>query len=291
MNRYSFATFLRDDANREAAALCERVAGLEPVAPMPVLLLGEDGSGKTHLLYAIVNRIRVSSPNACYALVAAHDFPDQVRALIDRPDDVARAQNAVLLVDQLEGFGDLAIELEAIVRLFLDNGHAVVLASSVHPERLPDLSPTFVATLAAGQAVQITGRDAKLQLELLEHQVRQQAEEELERCRGRIRELETAVEATRQDDAAPTAEQTALLKEIDALREQLGQAQKEEARARKEAGELLQRVDGLLGQLESSRTRLVETGAVKRAARPEELRGEWRDLEAELRGEIEHAKA
>ena len=43
MKRFSFNTFLAGDGNRVALDVCKRIADLEPVAPMPVLLLGEEG--------------------------------------------------------------------------------------------------------------------------------------------------------------------------------------------------------------------------------------------------------
>ena len=106
------------------------------------------------------------------AYVTAVDFPDQVRHLIDDPSPVQRAQSAVLLVDQLDRFKDLIDELEAVVRIFLDHKHYVVLASKVHPGRLPHLSQGFRDLIDSGQIVQIVPRGAESQIETIRRQVR-----------------------------------------------------------------------------------------------------------------------
>ena len=195
MKRFNFGTFLTDDANRQAFQICKDVAELKPVPKRPVLLLGDEGCGKTHLLCAIVNRIRAGSARTGLAYVTAHDFPDQVRALIDDPSPVTRAPSAILLVDQLERFRDLVEELEGVVRIFLDNNHAVVLASSVHPSRLQHLTSEFRALLESGLIVSIAPKGPEVQIELIRRQARQEAEdrirnqaEEIQRLRDLVRQ-------------------------------------------------------------------------------------------------------
>lgn len=160
MRRCSFSTFQISHANRGAVELCRAVAALEPVAPMPVILVGEEGCGKTHLLYAIVNAVRADSARTGLAYVTARDFPEEVRSLLDEPGLVARAEAAILLVDQLEDFREHTDELEAVTRLFIANGHSVVMASSVHPGRLKNLPASFQELLACGRVVRMEPRIA-----------------------------------------------------------------------------------------------------------------------------------
>jgi chromosomal replication initiation ATPase DnaA len=126
-----------------------------------------------------VNRIRAGTTKTGLAYVTAIDFPDQVRHLIDDPSPVQRAQTAVLLVDQLDRFKDLIDELEAVVRIFLDHKHYVVLASKVHPGRLPHLSQGFRDLIDAGQVVQIVPRGAESQIETIRRQVRDETDAQL----------------------------------------------------------------------------------------------------------------
>ena len=64
------------------------------------------------------------------------------------------------MVDQLEKFTTLIEELEAVVRIFLDNGHYVLVASSVHPGRLRDLPRGLADLVSGGQVIRIQSAPA-----------------------------------------------------------------------------------------------------------------------------------
>lgn len=153
MKRYSFATFQVHDSNREAFEACQALAELRAMAPQPVILVGDNGCGKTHLLYAVVRHIRAHSARTGLAFVTARDFPEAVRRLIADPSPVDDADSAILLVDQLEQFNGHTEDLEAVVRLFLEDGHAVLIACSVHPTRLQELTPGLRAILDKGRII------------------------------------------------------------------------------------------------------------------------------------------
>ncbi|HRK36070.1 MAG TPA: DnaA/Hda family protein, partial [Candidatus Hydrogenedentes bacterium] len=189
MKRFNFGTFLVDDSNRRAFQVCQDISELKPVSPMPVILLGDEGCGKTHLLYSIVNRIRAGTTKTGLAYVTALDFPDQVRQLIDDPSPVERAQSAVLLVDQLDRFKDLIDELEAVVRIFLDHKHYVVLASKVHPGRMQHLSQGFHQIIDSGQIIQIVPKGAESQIETIKRQLREESDAQLAKKQQEIEQL------------------------------------------------------------------------------------------------------
>jgi len=157
MNTFSFEQFDVADANRAAYETCRDVAALRYAGPRPVLLLGPEQSGKTHLLWAIVKRVRAGAAQASLALVMAHEFPEKVRALVKDASPI-RGKPAVFLVDELDQFQENAADLEAVTRLFLEYGHQVVIASSVHPDRLASLSREFRSLLHAGRIIEIEPR-------------------------------------------------------------------------------------------------------------------------------------
>lgn len=61
---YTFDNFIVGSSNKFAHAACIAVANNPAVAYNPLFIHGQSGLGKTHLLYAITNRIRESRPNA-----------------------------------------------------------------------------------------------------------------------------------------------------------------------------------------------------------------------------------
>ncbi len=278
MKQYSFNSFLVDESNRAAFELCRAVADLTPVAPLPAMVLGDQGSGKTHLLYAIVNRIKAGSSKAGLAYVTAQDFPDQVRALIDDPSPVERAESAVLLVDQLDAFEDQVEELEAVVRIFLDNNHYVVLASRVHPGRLRQLGEGLRVLLEAGQAVEIQPQESETRIQVQERRIGQEHEETLAKQREEIRELRALVERVGQ--GAGTGDTRAL----DALQGQL-----EEERTAK--GELSQRLDLAKAYSDSVQRDLAELQQEVARFKDGMAANGAQEGEADLKRQVEEAQA
>lgn len=211
MKQYSFNTFLTDEGNREAAEICQKVADLQPADPQPITIVGDEGSGKTHLLYAIVNRVRASSARVGLAYVTAYDFPDQVRALIDDPSPLQRAPQAILLVDQLEDFGQLVEELEAVVRIFLDSRHYVLFGSNIHPGRLQNIGPGLRSLIERGRIVSIRPHDQQTQSELSRRKGQSEQEAELAKQRQEIHQLRQLLEtvSSQQGMGVPTDSQLA----------------------------------------------------------------------------------
>ncbi len=153
MTGYSFDTFQTDEHNRDAARICREVAELRFTGDTPVVLVGPEGGGKSHLLWSIVKQLRAHDARASRALVMAREFPDRVRQLAAHPAPIQNGRPAVLLIDELERFEQDKEDLEDLVRVFLQNGHPVVAASRVHPDRLSHFDESFRALLRLGQVV------------------------------------------------------------------------------------------------------------------------------------------
>ncbi|MDZ4857711.1 MAG: DnaA/Hda family protein [Candidatus Hydrogenedentes bacterium] len=279
MKRFNFGTFLVDDSNRRAFQLCQDIAELKPVSPLPAVLLGDEGCGKTHLLYSIVNRIRAGTTKTGLAYVTAADFPDQVRQLIDDPSPVERAQSAVLLVDQLDRFTDLIDELEAVVRIFLDHHHYVVLATKVHPGRLQNLSPGFRAIIESGQVIQIVPRGAESQIETIKRQLREESDTQLANKQQEIEQLRSLLNRVgKENNPEAPANVAALRAELEAERiakadmgRKLAEAREAAENAREEASRVLGVASTDADDLEATRnaSRVTELERLADALREE----------------------
>ncbi len=201
MKQYTFSTFLVDDSNRAVFQLCEAIANLQPGISLPVTLLADKGNGKTHMLYSIVNRVRAGSARTGLAYVTANDFPDQVRALISDPSPVERAESAILLVDQLDLFDNSVEDLEEVVRIFLDNNHYVVLASSVHPGRLQNITDGLKNIILSGQVLEITPKGADIREELIKRQESKASEGIVKKQQAKIDQLRAELGAVKESTA------------------------------------------------------------------------------------------
>lgn len=163
MKHMTFENFRVDNGNRAAYDLCRRAAMLEYEAGRPVVLLGPAGAGKSHLLWSVVAHVRASSARAGLALVMASEFPEQVRQLAVNPAPLQDGKPSLLLVDELEHFEQDAYTLEGVVKVFLANGHGVILASAAHPDRLAQFSEGFRALLCGGLVVEVGAAGALLE--------------------------------------------------------------------------------------------------------------------------------
>ena len=228
MDRFSFGTFLVDEYNQEAFSLCHDVANLRTDTSMPIVLIGDPGTGKTHLLYSIVARIRTLESSTGIAYVTANEIPDSVRGLLEHPAPVKDAANAVLLVDHLESFNADIDVLERIIRLFLDNGHSVVCATNVHPARITHFPGSFAKLLDEGHRVSILPQDSPSRLELVEYTIREEHEGIIARLEQEIDDLKQFVTSSSESHESAEDEESLLFslrKELEITKAELDMAQ------------------------------------------------------------------
>lgn len=300
MKRFSFGTFLVDDSNRKAYELCRDAANLKPLGPGPFVLLGDPGCGKTHLLYSIVNRTRAESTGTGVAYITADDFPKQVRKLARDPSPVQRATSAILIVDSLERFKDSFDDLEAVIRVFMASSHYVLLATSVHPSRLRNLTQGLRSLLDQGGLVEMLPQDAANSLEQMAQRIRKEAEEVISRQMREIEELRAQTEAAGDADAdqSATAETSEAEAELEELRAQMVGAKSELEHLRaensllsvsaREVGPLRARIEELQDQYEEVHSKL-ESAEVEASPAREEANEVLCEAEA-LMGEVQNER-
>ncbi len=152
---FSFARFKVDDYNRAAFMACRAIAEQRSTGRAPLVLRGAAGTGKTHLLCATAQMLRGQRPEAILALVMPHALPDRVRALAEDPGPLGAGRPAVLLIDELERFGETPAALCEAAEQFRAHGHAVVVATRVAPHRLQALDAHFRAFLQGGEVLSL----------------------------------------------------------------------------------------------------------------------------------------
>ncbi len=200
MRELTFSSFLVNDGNRRAHELCLSVSRGEPIAPLPLVLVGERGSGKSHLLRAVAQRLRASAGHAAIVMLSPHSKPDEIDRIVADPKPIDMARFAVLLIDDFHAMPGDPEKTARLIRIFEENDHPIILASEIHPDRLTKLPAGLLRTIRSGQTVFIDGGDAKVALDVIEARVREEQRDAIERLEHRIREMETAgPEALAQD--------------------------------------------------------------------------------------------
>lgn len=292
VNRLTFNTFRITPENREAVDVCRAVAGQAYAGALPVVLFGQPGGGKSHLIWSVLNEVRAGAARVGIALVLARDFPDRVRKLVKDPAPIRRAQRVLLLVDELELFRDDAADLEAVVSLFNAQNQPVLLASNVHPERLSQFSESFRALLGQGRLLELSpaGEHRNVDVAALQEQLSQtRAEREAlvpqleraDRLQMRVDEVEEKYRASEQsrqqleqrvaelerEKEELTVEKNVLLRQTGAqepLQQELNSLRKLFSETEADAAAALAQQALLQGQLTSLRQQL--TGAQEEAS-------------------------
>lgn len=165
--RFTFENFVTGPNSAQAFALAQAAADApgEP-AHSPLYIHGPSSAGKSHLLYAIKNRLSQTAPEKQVACLKYDDFTSELIQSIHcgrTPNfrEVYASQD-VLLVDDIHFIrGKEATQQEflTIVELLLRGGKQLVLTSTCPLEELPVLN----AALSAAE-VAITAPDPETML-------------------------------------------------------------------------------------------------------------------------------
>ena len=81
-NEFTFSSFVVGSSNRFACAAAKAVAADPGGVYNPLLIYGDSGLGKTHLLYAIANEIRRKDPKAVILYIKGDEFTNELIAAI-----------------------------------------------------------------------------------------------------------------------------------------------------------------------------------------------------------------
>ncbi|MBQ5777598.1 MAG: chromosomal replication initiator protein DnaA [Oscillospiraceae bacterium] len=103
---FSFEKFIVGNSNKFAHAAAKAVATEPGASYNPLLIHGESGLGKTHLLYAIAGTVRKNNPNAKITYVKSEDFMNELISAIQKGNNTEfreKYRNSdILLVDDIQ---------------------------------------------------------------------------------------------------------------------------------------------------------------------------------------------
>lgn len=206
--RQTFDNYVQGKSNQVAKAAAEQVAQSPGRAYNPLLICGNTGLGKTHLMRSVAHTIRKNNPDAAITLIPAEKFlADLVSALrYNRTDDFKRFYRSqqALLIDDIQFFADKRQTQEEFFYTFnalLDEGHQIVMTCDRYPRELEGLDERLKNRFAGGMSVFIEPPELETRAAIL----LTKAEEEgldlsedvaffvAEKIRSNVRELEGAL--------------------------------------------------------------------------------------------------
>ena len=166
---YTFDSFIVGTSNKLAHSAAQAVAQHPFSLNNPLYLYGQSGLGKTHLLFAIINQLRVTHPEYKILYVTGEEFANElIEALAQRTSVAFRDKYRhldVLLIDDIQFIaGKMGIQEEFFhtFETLFQNNKQIVITSDVSPEMIDNLEERLTTRFSMGLVADIQPPDLEL---------------------------------------------------------------------------------------------------------------------------------
>ncbi len=205
---YTFDNFIVGSTNKFAQAACVAVANHPAANYNPLFIYGNSGLGKTHLMYATINRMKHNNPNIKIMYTKGEDFTNQmISCLANKTMEDFRNKYRkcdVLLIDDIQFISGKISTQEEFFHTFNDlyeRKKQIILTSDRPPREIKTLEDRLVSRFEWGLIADITPPDLELRIAIIKkkaEQVNVKIPDEVltflgENLRSNIRQLEGAI--------------------------------------------------------------------------------------------------
>ena len=175
-DEFTFSTFVVGPSNKLAYAACQAVANHPAQNYNPLLIYGDSGLGKTHLLYAIANVIRKNDPTSKIAYVKGDDLTNElVDAIREGKTAEMREkyrQADLLLVDDVQFIAGKKQTQEEFFHTFnnlYESGRQIVLTSDRPPSEMTLLDDRLRTRFEWGLLVDVAPPDFETRVAIVKN--------------------------------------------------------------------------------------------------------------------------
>ena len=205
---YTFDNFIVGNSNKFAHAACIAVADSPAQNYNPLFIYGPSGLGKTHLLYAITNQIKLKNADASIIYIKGEDFTNQMieslsKSAMSQFRDKYRTCD-VLLIDDIQFIAGKVSTQEEFFHTFnalYEDGKQIILTSDRPPREIKTLEDRLRTRFEWGLIADIQPPDIELRIAIFKNKIAQAGIEVpddvitylAENLRSHIRQIEGAV--------------------------------------------------------------------------------------------------
>ena len=205
---YTFDNFIVGSSNKFAHAACCAVAERPAQDYNPLFIYGPSGLGKTHLLYAVTNKIKERNPDAKIIYIKSEDFTNQMieslsKNAMHKFRDKYRTCD-VLLIDDIQFIAGKESTQEEFFHTFntlFEDGKQIILTSDRPPKDIKTLEERLASRFEWGLIADIQPPDLELRIAIFKNKMSQAGIEIsddivlflAENLRAHIRQIEGAV--------------------------------------------------------------------------------------------------
>ncbi len=166
---YTFESFIVGKSNELAQMAALAVAETPFTLHNPLYLYGQSGLGKTHLLFAIINRLQQTHPEYRILYVTGEEFTNELTEALAQKSPVAFREKYrnldVLLVDDIQFIsGKMAIQQEFFhtFEALFQKRKQLIITSDVSPDRINKLEDRLQSRFSMGLVADIQPPDLEL---------------------------------------------------------------------------------------------------------------------------------
>ncbi len=176
---FTFDNFVIGSSNRFACAACLAVAESPAKAYNPLLIYGQVGLGKTHLIQAITHKIRQLHPALKHCYLSSEQFTNElINAIRHRSTDQFRKKYRaidVLLIDDIQFIAGKESTQEEFFHTFNnlhDNRKQIILTSDRPPKEIANLEERLRSRFAWGLIADIQPPDFETRVAILRKKIK-----------------------------------------------------------------------------------------------------------------------
>ena len=155
-NKYQLENFLEKDGNALAKKEALEVVKNLGLKYNPFYIYGESGSGKTHLLQAIGNKVLENNPEKRVKYISAKD-------LLENELEIQKIRGEkldLLLVDDIQVLGEKDILIQEkffnLFNSFFDRKTQIVLSGNSEPDQLKNVQSRLIVRFKWGMIACLT---------------------------------------------------------------------------------------------------------------------------------------
>lgn len=177
---YTFENFIVGSTNKFAHAACLSVANNPATNYNPLFIYGNSGLGKTHLMCAIINRMKQNNPNVKIIYTKGEDFTNQMIACLanktmeDFRDKYRKCD--VLLLDDIQFIAGKVSTQEEFFHTFnalFEDKKQIILTSDRPPRDIKTLEDRLKSRFEWGLLADIEPPDLELRIAIIKKKAEQ----------------------------------------------------------------------------------------------------------------------
>jgi chromosomal replication initiator protein len=178
--RYTFDTFIVGPFNELAYATTQAIVNKPGRAYNPFFVYGNTGLGKTHMIQALGNAIKVKYPEKRVHYITLEKFAmDYISSVQNNKPHVFKEKYRkydVLIMDDIQFIGKMEKSQEELFHLFntlYDANKQIIFSSDKHPNFIPGLEDRLKSRFSQGMIVDVIEPDYESRIAVLRSKIQE----------------------------------------------------------------------------------------------------------------------